>query len=191
MNSTGTRKGAGDLPSFLIGSALGKHQIRDIETVAHGNDASHAISLRHGNIPALSALMRKVGNKVYLHRWTWNKLALGDFQLHCEPMSWQPSQQPKWRTSMKALTYFVAIAAFAAVPFTAALAQATMSEEECTALIQKADKNADGSLGGAEAEKYLERITKTDVKLSDATIIKQEEFMLACAKGTFSGMAAE
>ena len=92
---------------------------------------------------------------------------------------------------MRALTFFVAITAFAAVPFTASFAQATMTEEECTALIQKADKNADGSLGGPEAEKYLERITKTDVKLSDPAIIKKEEFMLACAKGTFSGLEAE
>ncbi len=88
---------------------------------------------------------------------------------------------------MRAITYFVAITAFAAVPFTA-FAQATMTEEQCTALIQKADTNADGSLGGPEAEKYLERIQKTDVKLSDPAIIKKEEFMLACAKGTFEGL---
>jgi hypothetical protein len=92
---------------------------------------------------------------------------------------------------MRAIIYFAAIAAFAAVPFTAALAQATMSEAECTALLQTADKNADGALGGAEAEKYLERITKTDVKLADASIINKEEFMLACAKGTFSGLEAQ
>jgi hypothetical protein len=92
---------------------------------------------------------------------------------------------------MRAIIYFAAIAAFAAVPFTAALAQATMSEEECTTLIQKADKNADGSLGAGEAEMYLERIQKTDVKLSEAPVIKKEEFMLACAKGTFSGLEAQ
>ena len=74
---------------------------------------------------------------------------------------------------MRAITYFAAIAAIAAVPFTSALAQATMSEEECTALIQKADKNADGSLAGTEAEKYLERIEKTDVKLSEIAFNKE------------------
>lgn len=92
---------------------------------------------------------------------------------------------------MRAIIYFAAIAAITAVPFTSAFAQATMSEEECTALIQKADKNADGSLGPGEAETYIERITKTDVKLSDSTIIKKEEFMLACVKGTFSGLEAQ
>ena len=95
---------------------------------------------------------------------------------------------------MRAITYFAAIAAIAAtaaVPFTSALAQATMTEEECTALIQKADKNADGSLAGVEAEKYLERIEKTDVKLSESPLIKKEEFMVACAKGTFSGLEAQ
>ena len=92
---------------------------------------------------------------------------------------------------MRAIAYFIAVTAFAAVPFTASLAQTTMSEADCTGLLKTADKNADGTLGGPEAEKYLERITKTDVKLADASIISKEEFMLACAKGTFVGLEAQ
>lgn len=75
--------------------------------------------------------------------------------------------------------------ALAAVPATA-YAQTPMSAEDCTALMAKADKNADGSVGGEEAAPFAKAISDSETKPANEGVMTAEEFMGFCQQGLFS-----
>ena len=72
-----------------------------------------------------------------------------------------------------------------AIP-TASFAQTPMSPEECTALMAKADKNADGSVGGDEAVPFAKAISDSETKPANEGVMTTEEFMGFCQQGLFS-----
>lgn len=84
------------------------------------------------------------------------------------------------------IKYAALIGALVLVP--AVSANAAMTAEQCAALFKTADTNADGSLGGDEAKRFEEAMTKATIKTKDAGIVTMEEFNAACEKGTFDGM---
>jgi len=78
-----------------------------------------------------------------------------------------------------------AVLLFGAAALAPAMAQDTMSAEQCQALLAKADKNGDGSLGPDEMQPFADKMAGTGVKTKNATVITKEEFMDSCQKGTF------
>jgi hypothetical protein len=82
-----------------------------------------------------------------------------------------------------------------AAAFLAASAATTMAAEmssaDCEAWFTKADASNDGALGGAESEIYIEKMTKTDIKIEDSHIIDKVQFLMECQKGTFEGLQAK
>ena len=90
---------------------------------------------------------------------------------------------------MKIHTLLAAAALFGLVPATMSVA-ATMTEDECTAMLTKNDTTGDGSLSGKEADLFQDRIKGLDEKPKNAGILMKDEFMAACAKGTFDGLAS-
>jgi len=71
-----------------------------------------------------------------------------------------------------------------------AAATAAPSEEECRAAFQRADKDQDGDLSGAELTWYLVAIQK-DKRHSDSSKdgkISYDEFVAACKDGVFDDM---
>ena len=80
----------------------------------------------------------------------------------------------------------VAVAlAMTAIP-AAVQAQTTVSAEECTALMAKADKNADGSVGGDEAVLFAKAVSESETKPANEGVMTSEEFMGFCQQGLFS-----
>ncbi len=80
--------------------------------------------------------------------------------------------------------------AITAIPATA-FAATTMTPEECTALMTKADKNGDGSVGGDEAAKFAEAVSSSSVKPANEGVMTSEEFMGFCKQGLFSEIKME
>jgi hypothetical protein len=74
---------------------------------------------------------------------------------------------------------------FGAATMTPALAQDTMSAEQCQAMLAKADKNGDGSLGPGEMEPFGEKLKGVNMKTKNESVISNAEFMENCQKGTF------
>lgn len=64
-----------------------------------------------------------------------------------------------------------------------ALAQST---RDCQNMFRQADGNKDGSLQADEAKVFIDRFDQTQVKLSHASMISYEEFIIACRKGAFA-----
>ena len=75
----------------------------------------------------------------------------------------------------------------------AVVATATLaapSQEECNAAWNRADKDADGDLSGAEFTRYLIALKK-DARHTEAIKdgkLTVDEFMAACKDGVFEGM---
>ena len=65
-----------------------------------------------------------------------------------------------------------------------AYAQATPAD--CQNLFQRADVNKDGSLQPEESKVFIDAMNQAQVKLQDASLVKQDEFMQACQKDAFA-----
>jgi hypothetical protein len=74
---------------------------------------------------------------------------------------------------------------FGAAALAPAAAQETMSAEQCQAMLAKADKNGDGSLGQGEMEPFGEKLKGVNMKTKNESVISNAEFMENCQKGTF------
>jgi hypothetical protein len=72
-----------------------------------------------------------------------------------------------------------------AVALTPAVAQDTMSAEQCQDMMKKADKNSDGSLGQGEMEPFVEKMKGANMKPKNESVVSSDEFMENCQKGTF------
>jgi hypothetical protein len=81
--------------------------------------------------------------------------------------------------------YIVASAAAALMFGASATAFAQASAEDCQSMFQRADVNKDGSLQADEAKVFLDAMNQAQVKLQDASMVKQDEFMAACQKNAF------
>lgn len=73
----------------------------------------------------------------------------------------------------------------------ASFAQATMTPEECTALMTKSDKNADGSLAMDEAKPFATAVSSSEVKPANEGLMTKEEFMGFCQQGLFKDVKVE
>ncbi len=90
---------------------------------------------------------------------------------------------------MKLIRLAAVAACLSVLPLTFANAQDKMTPEQCTASFTKMDVNGDGSLGGKEAEKFVEKMTTVNRTPKVADIISKEEYVAECEMGTFAGMA--
>ena len=70
-----------------------------------------------------------------------------------------------------------------------AFAQATPAD--CDNLFQRADVNKDGSLQADEAKVFIDAMNKAQVKPQDASMIKKDEFLVACQKNAFVDIKPE
>jgi len=71
-------------------------------------------------------------------------------------------------------------------------AYADTSEADCRAMFAKIDVGNTGWIEGAEAKPYLEALAKAGMKSADANEdgkLNADEFLAACMKDTFKGMA--
>ncbi len=68
-------------------------------------------------------------------------------------------------------------------------ALAAASAQECQTKFQQADTNKDGKLEADEAKIYMDAIGKAQIKLTDASMITQDEFVKACQKDVFADIA--
>jgi hypothetical protein len=93
----------------------------------------------------------------------------------------------QWRNLMK-LSMLLCASALAIASITPVAAQTATSEADCTAMMTKADTNADGSLAAAEATPYLAEMTKANVTPATAGTITKDEFMAQCVKGGFAAV---
>jgi hypothetical protein len=109
------------------------------------------------------------------------------------PIFGDPKESSSWRLLQKGdVTMFkiaTLIAAFLIGGCAIAAAEAP-SEATCKAMWTKADADKNGSVEGAEAEKYLAAIKKSG-KSYDANNdgkLSQDEFMKACKDGVFASI---
>lgn len=84
---------------------------------------------------------------------------------------------------MKLLKIVSVAMAMTAIP---AYAQTPVSAEDCMALMTKADKNADGSVGAEEAAPFAKAVSGSEVKPANEGVMTSEEFMGFCQQGLFS-----
>jgi hypothetical protein len=89
---------------------------------------------------------------------------------------------------MKIITLLAAAAAIAFVPVSASFAAKSLSEAECISLMQKMDKNADGSMDAAESKAILAKMDEMKMPHASADTVSKEEFMQGCGSGAFEGM---
>ena len=70
---------------------------------------------------------------------------------------------------------------------------AAMSLTDCQSAWNKADKDGDSILTGAEAQPYAEAMAGTQQKMKDVTgqKIEQDEFLKACQAGAFDKMKVD
>ena len=92
---------------------------------------------------------------------------------------------------MKFASFLLTVAVLTTVPVAASFAATTVSETDCSTWLTKADTNGDGSLGGTEADFFVEKMTGMDMKPKNAGILEKEIFVTECMKGTFEGLAAK
>ena len=89
----------------------------------------------------------------------------------------------------------IKLAAFAAAVSVmlsgAALAQDAVSPEDCTALMTKADKNADGNLAMDEAAPFAKALSDSEAKPAAEGLMTSAEFMGFCQQGLFKNVQVE
>jgi len=70
---------------------------------------------------------------------------------------------------------------------------AAMSLTDCQAMWNKADKDGDAVLIGAEAQMFAEAMDGTNQKMKDPTgqKIEQDEFLAACQAGAFDKLKVD
>ena len=89
------------------------------------------------------------------------------------------------------LLKIVALAmAVTAIP-AAVYAQTTMTPEECTAMMTKADVNGDGSIATDEAAPFAKAVSSSEEKPANEGVMTGEEFMGFCKQGLFSEIKME
>ena len=89
---------------------------------------------------------------------------------------------------MKIFTLFSAAAFLALVPANSAFAATAMSEADCTTMMQKMDKNADGTMDATESKDMIAKMDEMKMTHTSPDMMTKEEFMKGCGEGAFEGM---
>ncbi len=84
-----------------------------------------------------------------------------------------------------------ALAAMLAAMTSGVSAATTMTPEECTAIMVKADMNGDGNLAAEEASPFAKAISGSEVKPANEGLMTSEEFMGFCQQGLFDNVAMQ
>jgi hypothetical protein len=113
----------------------------------------------------------------------WNNIVEKQFTSRASAQAYMAHQSEE--AIMKKIMLLSALVGLSLVNAHSSFAGDPMTPEACTAEFTKADVNKDGELAPQESNAYLLEVQGSGDKKDAVEIMKKEEFMAECEKGSF------